>query len=112
MTNYSEDINNAGNRKKEIKKDLGVEVIDMKYKKPNPKAFRQALEYFNNPDSDKVAMVGDRLFTDIIGAKGVGFYTILVKPIEPKKDPLYIKLARPVEEFIRMLYFRKHMQTV
>jgi len=31
----------------------------------------------------QIAVVGDQLFTDVLGAKILGFYAILTEPIEP-----------------------------
>ncbi len=46
--------------------------------KPSPGLFQRGLDRLGSPPPDSVAMVGDRLDTDIIGARQVGLKTILV----------------------------------
>jgi hypothetical protein len=48
--------------------------------KPSRRKLRQALESINLP-AEKVAMVGDRLFTDVLAGNRLGMFTILVEPI-------------------------------
>ena len=52
-------------------------------KKPSRKKLRQAAQAMNLP-VEQVAMVGDRLFTDVLAGNRLGMFTILVEPmIEP-----------------------------
>ncbi len=48
--------------------------------KPSRKKLRQAVDDMNLPYS-AVAMVGDRLFTDVLAGNRLGVFTILVDPI-------------------------------
>jgi len=48
--------------------------------KPFPWAFRRALAAIGHPPHETV-MVGDQLFTDILGARWAGLHTILVTPL-------------------------------
>ena len=48
-------------------------------------------------------MVGDQIFTDVIGANRCNMFSILVKPIE-EKDYLITKIKRPLEKFIIKKY--------
>lgn len=50
--------------------------------KPLPFGFARALHALNLP-RNQVLVVGDQLFTDVLGAKVFGLYTILTEPIEP-----------------------------
>ncbi len=50
----------------------------MGIRKPNPKIFRDALERMNLP-AEKVAMVGDTLGADILGARNAGIFSIWIK---------------------------------
>lgn len=60
--------------------------------KPRRRGFRQLLGEMNlRPE--EVVMVGDNLFTDIWGAKRLGIYAILVKPVDPRQPP-WIRLVR------------------
>ncbi len=48
--------------------------------KPSRRKLREALKGMNLP-AQEVGMVGDRLFTDVIGGNRLGMFTILVEPI-------------------------------
>lgn len=48
--------------------------------KPSRKKLRQALDDMGLPP-DRVAMVGDRLFTDVLAGNRLGMFTILVQPM-------------------------------
>jgi len=55
---------------------------------------------FLESEPSRTLMVGDRLFTDIIGANSLGIATILVPPLNPKTDPfLMVKLPRFFERY-------------
>lgn len=51
--------------------------------KPSRRKLKQAAEGMNLP-IDKIAMVGDRLFTDVLAGNRLGMFTILVEPIVEK----------------------------
>ena len=48
--------------------------------KPSRRKLRRALEAMNLP-AQNVAMVGDRLFTDVLAGNRLGMFTIIVKPM-------------------------------
>ena len=48
--------------------------------KPSKRKLKLAIEQMNLPTTN-VAMVGDRLFTDILGGNRLGLFTILVEPM-------------------------------
>lgn len=52
--------------------------------KPSRRKLRKALEAMNLPPT-AVAMVGDRLFTDVVAGNRLGLFTIWVEPIVPKQ---------------------------
>ena len=54
--------------------------------KPGVKGFREALEKSERQPSGAL-MVGDQIFTDILGANRAGIKTVLVKPIAWGKNP-------------------------
>jgi len=53
----------------------------------------------------QIAVVGDQLFTDIMGANRLGFYTIFVEPVGPDIPGFSIKLRRFFEKLI-LLFWR------
>lgn len=55
---------------------------------------------------ENIAVVGDQIFTDVIGGNRCNMYTILVEPINPK-DFWYTAWKRPLENKIKERYKRK-----
>lgn len=55
--------------------------------KPLPFGFMRALRALGLP-RHAVAVVGDQLFTDVLGGKLCGLHTILTEPIEAKDFPI------------------------
>lgn len=61
--------------------------------KPSRRKVRRAVEAMNLP-IERVAMVGDRLFTDVLAGNRLGMFTILVEPMvhldqTVKRSPLH-----------------------
>ncbi|MEI6030446.1 MAG: YqeG family HAD IIIA-type phosphatase [Synechococcaceae cyanobacterium ELA739] len=54
--------------------------------KPRRSALRRVLNELGLPPS-QVALVGDRIFTDVLAGNRLGLYTVLVKPIDPDGLP-------------------------
>lgn len=54
-------------------------------------------------EPENIAVVGDQLFTDIIGGNRCKMFTILVEPINTK-DIWITMWKRPIEEFIKKNY--------
>lgn len=69
--------------------------------KPRRSALRRVLAQLNLP-AEHVALIGDRLFTDVLVGNRLGLFTVLVKPINAAGQPcqrdrlqkLEIQLAR------------------
>ncbi len=69
-----------------IAKSLDLPYISAA-RKPSRRSLRQAVEQMNLP-VEAVAMVGDRLFTDVLAGNRLGMFTILVEPmINPARIP-------------------------
>ena len=64
-------------------------------KKPSRRKLQEAATEMNLP-VEKVAMVGDRLFTDVLAGNRLGMFTILV---EPMVDPLVAARSHPIRDF-------------
>lgn len=63
--------------------------------KPSRRKLRQAVAGMNLP-VEQVAMVGDRLFTDVLAGNRLGMFTILVEPIV---DPAQAVSHSPIRSF-------------
>ncbi|MCL2750104.1 MAG: YqeG family HAD IIIA-type phosphatase [Coriobacteriia bacterium] len=75
--------------------ELGVPVVG-KAMKPLPLAFIKALNLIGAKRAT-TAMVGDQVFTDILGARFCVMFSILVKPLSTT-DLWYTKIFRRVEQ--------------
>jgi uncharacterized protein len=76
---------------------LGVEGLSL-VGKPFRFAFERGLKRLGTLPSE-TAMVGDQLFTDVLGANALGIKTILVTPLSTKGLP-HTRLARKLEKLI------------
>ena len=68
-------------------------------KKPFKKGFKKVEEKLN-VKSKEIAVVGDQIFTDIIGGNRCKMFTILVDPVD-EKDFWYTAWKRPIENKIK-----------
>lgn len=74
-------------------------------KKPLKSGFKRAAEVLNE-SNEYIGVVGDQIFTDVLGANRCNMVSILVQPIS-KKDLLFTKLKRPIENFIIKKYTKE-----
>ncbi len=63
--------------------------------KPSRRKLKQAAQAMNLP-VERIAMVGDRLFTDVLAGNRLGMFTILVEPVI---DPLVAVRSHPIRDF-------------
>ena len=56
-----------------------------------------------NENNENIAVVGDQIFTDVVGANRSKMFSILVKPIA-QKDIWVTVLKRPIENWIIKKY--------
>ena len=79
-----------------------AEALEIKYisfaKKPAKSGYLKASQLLNT-NIEKLAMIGDQVFTDVLGANRVGMFSIYVEPIN-KKEFWYTKWKRPIEAFV------------
>ena len=57
--------------------------------------------------AENIAVVGDQIFTDIIGGNRSKMFTILVEPRDKEKDYWYTAWKRPIEKVIKKKYMKK-----
>ena len=67
--------------------------------KPLKRGFKKAQKELQEK-REHMAIVGDQIFTDVIGGKRCKIYTILVEPIK-EKDFWYTAWKRPIENKIK-----------
>ena len=87
-----------------VAKKLGIKYV-MFAKKPLKSGFKKALEKLEMKP-EQVAVVGDQIFTDVVGAKRMKMFSILVKQVG-EKDIFITKVKRPIENAIIKKYLRE-----
>lgn len=70
--------------------------------KPNPKAFQRGAQELGLPP-EQVGMVGDQVFTDVLGGNLAGLHTILVRPLVDNALP-HTRVARLLERQVLRRY--------
>jgi len=70
--------------------------------KPLKSGFKRGIKLLDL-DRENIAVVGDQIFTDVIGANRCKLFSILVKPIN-EQDLWYTKWKRPIENKILEKY--------
>ena len=93
-------LSNTNNKEKVEKVANKLEIPYKNFAmKPLKKGFLQIQKEVNE-QFEKIAVVGDQLFTDILGGNRCHMYTILIDPINPK-DYWYTAWKRPIENKIK-----------
>lgn len=67
--------------------------------KPLPKAFTRALDILEATPAE-TAVVGDQIFTDILGGNSLGLFTILVVPLQGKEFWATKHINRRLEKLV------------
>ena len=86
-----------------IGKELGIKY---KYRALKPR-IKKTLEVINNLNQDKnsIAIIGDRIFTDIIAGNRCKIKTILIQRLNKKGLPLKFNTTLIFEKFISLFLF-------
>lgn len=100
--------NNSGSRVGEFAAKVGIPFIPGAAK-PLRKGFRTAMRMFGVTPAQTV-VVGDQIFTDVLGGNRAGAYTILVVPIDPREFFL-TQIVRRVERRVLVYLDRKGLLT-
>ncbi|PVU95529.1 hypothetical protein BB561_001765 [Smittium simulii] len=81
--------------------NFGVKVLKhSNWKKPSPEARSAILDHFGLKETEarKVAVVGDRVLTDVLLANNSGFVSVLTRvPIDTVSDNIPARLVRSLE---------------
>ncbi|MEG1363707.1 MAG: YqeG family HAD IIIA-type phosphatase [Clostridia bacterium] len=89
-------------------KDI-AKKLEIPYENFAKKPFRQGFLKVQKELKEKpehIAVVGDQIFTDIIGGNRCNMYTILVEPINTK-EYWYTAWKRPIENIIKKKYLKR-----
>lgn len=89
--------NNEKKGREEVVALLGIPGI-FSARKPRRRAFYQALALLKTAPWE-TAVIGDQLFTDILGGNRLGLYTILVPPLS-KREFIGTKFMRGLERLV------------
>lgn len=89
--------NSWGGRVHEVGQALGVPVVGAAVK-PRRSAFLRAMRLLGS-DPGETAVIGDQLFTDVLGGKRLGLYTVLVVPLS-RREFLGTRLVRRLERWV------------
>ncbi|MBR4110787.1 MAG: YqeG family HAD IIIA-type phosphatase [Clostridia bacterium] len=88
------------NKEEKIKKV--ADALEIKYimfaRKPLQAGFKKAINLLElKPEN--IAMIGDQVFTDVLGANIANMVSVYVDPID-RKEYWYTSWKRPIEDFI------------
>lgn len=89
--------NNWAKRLQALAGDLGIEIVS-KAIKPLPHAFLFAMRKLGAKPSNTV-MIGDQLFTDVLGARLLTIKSIMVRPLS-EVDLTHTLMLRKVEKIV------------
>lgn len=103
--------NNLGDRVQEFAQKVGVKSI-ARAAKPRRRAFRAAMKHMGTRAAN-TAVIGDQVFTDILGGNRLNLYTILVHPVD-RHEFWTTRLVRQVEHRLvrRPGFSLKNFQTI
>ena len=96
--------NNSRARVASFARAVGLDFVPMAMK-PLPFGYFRASERLS-AHGWRVAVIGDQIFTDILGGKLCGIQTILLEPIEPEEGPFF-RFKRKIEAVILKSYRKK-----
>ena len=100
-------LSNTNNKEKVEKV---AKTLQIPYKHFAMKPLKRGFKYIQketNIKPENIAVVGDQIFTDVLGGNRCGMTTILVDPIDDKKDYWYTAWKRPIENKIKNNYRAK-----
>ena len=89
--------NNTEDRVVKFTENINIQAFH-KARKPFRTTFIKAMDYLKS-DKSNTAIIGDQIFTDVLGGNRTGIYTVLVVPIE-SKEYWWTEIVRNVERFV------------
>ncbi|MCI8999995.1 MAG: YqeG family HAD IIIA-type phosphatase [Clostridia bacterium] len=101
----------ASNSNQKQKVEMVAKRLEIPYiyfaKKPLKSGLKRAAKVMELKPT-QIALVGDQIFTDVLGANRMGMFSILVDPIE-EKDIWMTRVKRPIEEYLKKKYQKRNM---
>lgn len=95
---------NKKEKVKEVARKLEIEYIYFA-KKPLKSGFKKVQKILEEKP-ENIGVVGDQIFTDVVGGNRCKMFTILVEPIA-EKDIWITRLKRPIENAIKNRYMQQ-----
>jgi len=92
-------------RSERIATRLGCSFV-RQARKPARSGFVRAMAAMGTVPA-RTAIVGDQMFTDILGGNRVGIYTVMVRPIHKREFPYTRYVSRPPERLLLRWFQRK-----
>lgn len=89
--------NNSKKRVEEFNKCLNLPAIH-KAVKPSKNAFKRAMKLMDS-GPENTAVIGDQIFTDVLGGNRLGLFTVLVPPIS-KNEFIWTRFVRLFEKIL------------
>lgn len=68
----------------------------LRHCKKKPACGKDILSHFGSIQGNKIAVIGDRLFTDVLMANLFGLKSILVDPLNQSMDPLTVRFVSKI----------------
>lgn len=96
--------NNGENRVAHFAKQVHLPFIS-KAQKPRRSPFKRAMETLGSSVRE-TAVLGDQIFTDVLGGNRTGLFTVLVIPINPKEF-IGTKVVRQCEKIVLRYLVKK-----
>lgn len=100
--------NNGESRVLKVASSLNIPFIH-RAGKPNPRSFLRAVEVMGVA-LPETAVIGDQIFTDILGGNSAGLFTILVVPLD-RREFIGTKISRFAERFV-LSKIKKQVQVI
>lgn len=89
--------NNKKNKLSTIEENFKIPILKNALK-PLPFSFKKMMRILEVRNSE-VILIGDQIFTDILGGNILNLYTILLEPRDKSKDFLLTKIQRYFESY-------------
>src|SRR5579872_4862385 len=92
-----------GKRIAALSQELGIPHVRQAWK-PRKKGFLHAMKELGS-EPEKTVVIGDQMFTDVLGGNRLGLYTVMVRPLA-KREFVGTKISRAAER-VFLMWFRR-----